>query len=152
MGKCFSRPSKLLQNPSSYKWLSVDSENELEYKRPDAEVECITNDVEAMVKKILTLVGISDPRFEISHQYLVGSMAEGTRIGEPDEFDFLVVLKHFSEPDAIRVIRELEDVRVYDNGILQQFTENAFLKQSARKKEIVLDKMYWFTAIQHIVK
>ena len=85
-------------------------ENDLKFKRPDAEVECITCAVETIIEQIMTAVGNKDQTCQISYQYLVGSMAERTSILEPDEFDFLVVLKHFSKQSGIDIKWSHQDV------------------------------------------
>lgn len=85
------------------KYLLSLYENELKFKRPEDEVKCITSSVEIIVDSIMTAVGKECPESEISQQYMVGSMAEGTSIIEPNEFDFLVTLKHFSNRSDINL-------------------------------------------------
>ena len=50
--------------------------NDIKFKRPDMEVECITSVVNSFMTKLMTAVEDEEPMLEISQQYLVGSMAE----------------------------------------------------------------------------
>lgn len=74
----------------------VDKEK-LQLKRSSKEMEDITAAVNEAVDSFAAYLGKKYPIFEISHKYAVGSMAEGTKILEADEFDFILVLKQFNE-------------------------------------------------------
>ena len=64
-----------------------------------------------MIGNIATKIGKIESAFEISHTYLAGSMAEGTSIIQPNEFDYLVVLKHLSQPGAVEINKQNGETR-----------------------------------------
>lgn len=77
------------------------------FSRSAEEIDDIKLSVEDMIERIISKFGDYDDSrrvFEVSQKYLVGSMAEETRIIEPSEFDFLVVLKKLSVPGALDII------------------------------------------------
>ena len=80
--------------------------NELTFKQSHEEVKLIKNSVNSMVDFIMYEVSSIDNRFEMLRKVPVGSMAEGMRICNPDEFDFMIVLKTLSKPGVIQVRRE----------------------------------------------
>lgn len=88
------------------KYLCDLHDRELVFSRSAGEIEDIKLAVEDMVERITSkFVEYGDGQmYEVSQKYLVGSMAEGTRIKEPSEFDFLVVLKNLSVPGALEII------------------------------------------------
>ncbi|CAG2186779.1 unnamed protein product [Mytilus edulis] len=47
-----------------------------------------------------------DPRFRSSEILSVGSYKENTKILEPDEFDFLVVMDELSKPGVISIVKD----------------------------------------------
>ncbi|VDI33772.1 Hypothetical predicted protein [Mytilus galloprovincialis] len=88
------------------KYLCDLHDRELVFSRSEAEIEDIKIAVEDMVEKVISKFGEYGDRrmYEVSQKYLVGSMAEETRIKEPSEFDFLVVLKNLSVPGALEIV------------------------------------------------
>ncbi|CAC5394681.1 unnamed protein product [Mytilus coruscus] len=61
-----------------------------------SEVESVTFDVNNLVTSLCTLIQKYDSRFEMS-VLPSGSMAEGTKIGRPDEFDFILCLDKLND-------------------------------------------------------
>lgn len=56
----------------------------------------ITSEVTTLMQKIATVVGRLNPLFSCT-VYPTGSSAEGTKIGDPDEFDYVFCLDNFSK-------------------------------------------------------
>lgn len=85
-------------------------DKQLVFSRSAEEIDDIKLSVEEMIERIISKFSdyddYDDSRrvFEVSQKYLVGSMSEETRIIEPSEFDFLVVLKKLSVPGALDII------------------------------------------------
>lgn len=77
----------------------------LKYKLPEEQVDDIKVSVDKMIGNIANGIGETERAFEISHKCLAGSMAEGTSIVKPKEFDYLVVLKHLSQPGAVEIYK-----------------------------------------------
>ena len=82
--------------------------------------------VSEMVERIAYQIGYFDERVKIKETILVGSAAEGTRIILPNEFDFLLVLERFSQPDTMRLVHDCPNderhvhIIVEDNDLLAQ--------------------------------
>lgn len=72
-----------------------------------------TSDIEAGIRTIINdiLESIKDttPTFEVSDVIPTGSFYEGTKIGAPDEFDFMILLKKLTGPDKINLHRGCSD-------------------------------------------
>ncbi|XP_053405469.1 uncharacterized protein LOC128558964 [Mercenaria mercenaria] len=73
------------------------------------EAEEIAEAIYACVERIMCDVVKEEPRFRSSDIIKVGSFYEGTKILEPNEFDFLVVIDELSKPGAVSVVTE--DIR-----------------------------------------
>ena len=78
-------------------------------KRPAEEIDDIRSAIEEMVHNILIKMGEEDPRFKDINQDLlkVGSFYGKTKIKEPDEFDYLVVLDKLN-PDEVTLKEDCE--------------------------------------------
>ncbi|XP_053378832.1 uncharacterized protein LOC123526334 isoform X2 [Mercenaria mercenaria] len=63
----------------------------------------IHNAVEVHLKTWLDEVEKLNPLFKVSELIQVGSYAEGTKIIQPDEFDFLAVIEDLSKPNSVSV-------------------------------------------------
>ncbi|XP_052080119.1 uncharacterized protein LOC127718190 [Mytilus californianus] len=70
------------------------------------EVESVTCDVNNLVTSLCTQIRKYDSRFEMS-VLLSGSMAEGTKIGRPDEFDFILCLDKLNDITDIVMTEDL---------------------------------------------
>lgn len=72
-----------------------------------------TSDIEAgirtIIKDILDAIKETVPTFEMSDVIPTGSFYEGTKIGAPDEFDFMIVLKQLTGPDKLNLHRGCSD-------------------------------------------
>ncbi|XP_052766792.1 uncharacterized protein LOC128207722 [Mya arenaria] len=68
----------------------------LEFKRCQDEVEDIKQSTQECLELFCSTLGKLNPAFKVGRVFPVGSMAEGTRIVEPSEFDFIVALKEWS--------------------------------------------------------
>lgn len=66
----------------------------------------IERKVKAVVQQLLEYTGEKDPRFRSSEILSVGSYKENTKILEPDEFDFLVVMDELSKPGVISMVKD----------------------------------------------
>ncbi|XP_053373224.1 uncharacterized protein LOC123532846 [Mercenaria mercenaria] len=78
------------------KFLHFIDETELKFERPPEEINDIKEAVHEVVDSFAKHLENTDPLLAVSHKYAVGSMAEGTKIKEPDEFDFILVLKELT--------------------------------------------------------
>lgn len=109
--------------------------------RSSAEIEDIKLAVDEMVDRLIATFGdYGDSRqFEVSHKYLVGSMAEGTRITEPNEFDFIVVLKELSKPGALKV-KLIDNVKDCSDHF--EMKEHALKHVHVKVKDSNLRKLY----------
>lgn len=71
------------------------------------------SDIEAgirtIIKDILESIKETVPTFEMSDVIPTGSFYEGTKIGAPDEFDFMIVLKQLTGPDKLNLHRGCSD-------------------------------------------
>lgn len=65
--------------------------------------------VEMSVQNILDKAHAVLPLYTVSELLLVGSYAEGTKILDPDEFDFLAIIEDLSQPGAISVNNPQEE-------------------------------------------
>ncbi|XP_062566281.1 uncharacterized protein LOC134228628 isoform X3 [Saccostrea cucullata] len=65
--------------------------------------------IRQMLGHLVQKVGEKNPVFKISDIISSGSFYEGTKIGNFDEFDFMVILKIFSEPDRINIQKGCSD-------------------------------------------
>lgn len=59
--------------------------------------------VKEMVQKILDVVGVLDPTMAVGKINPVGSFKEGTKLGVPNEFDFVVEMKGFENMKTVAV-------------------------------------------------
>ncbi|CAC5368273.1 unnamed protein product [Mytilus coruscus] len=69
----------------------------------DGEIE---RKVKAVVQQLLEYTAEKDPRFKSSEILSVGSYKEKTKILEPDEFDFLVIMDELSKPGVISIVKD----------------------------------------------
>ncbi|CAG2188018.1 unnamed protein product [Mytilus edulis] len=77
-------------------------EKKLNFSLCETEVQEINSSVYEIVNRLLAKVSDHDNRFTFSEIIKLGSIAEGTKLIEPNEFDYLCVLKDFSNPDMVR--------------------------------------------------
>lgn len=70
-------------------------------KEKSDEKRDIESGVHDIVEEILHAVGQTNPEFQFSKILPSGSFYEGTKIGCLNEFDYMVVLKTLSSPDAV---------------------------------------------------
>lgn len=77
-------------------------EKYLRNKEHMSEVEDITTSVKSLVETVCKTISDYDPRFHMKI-YPTGSSAEGTKVGPPDEFDFVLCLTQLEELFEIRV-------------------------------------------------
>lgn len=68
--------------------------------------------VEKVVRQILHLVSILDPRFAVKDLLKIGSFYEGHKLVTADQYDFAVVLKALKEPQIL-----IEDLNQPLNGL-----------------------------------
>ncbi|XP_062566265.1 uncharacterized protein LOC134228617 [Saccostrea cucullata] len=78
---------------------------------PMSEAEKLTIEpgIRQMLGHIVQRVGEKNPVFKISDILSSGSFYEGTKIRNFDEFDFMVILQIFSEPDRINIQKGCSD-------------------------------------------
>ncbi|XP_053389024.1 uncharacterized protein LOC128552053 [Mercenaria mercenaria] len=81
----------------------------IDFQMSSDEVTDIISAVEFLVRIIVTAVSSNVIWLPFSRIVKVGSMAEGTSVGSPDEFDYLVVL----EQKGVEVSRSCEQKRGY---------------------------------------
>lgn len=63
----------------------------------------IEEGVKYIVNAVLKKVAAKNSIFEFSKFIEAGSFYEGTKVGQPNEFDFTVILNHLSTPGAIQI-------------------------------------------------
>ena len=80
----------------------IEESTWIKSNRTDREIEDIREAVEEMVEKLLIEMGKNEPRFKNLKDNLlkVGSFYSKAKIGEPDEFDYLVVVDDLSEDET----------------------------------------------------
>ena len=115
MGNRASRTEKEKDMALS-KYVDDTIKNELTFKQSNEEVKSIEKAVNSMVDCIMDEVVAIDERFEMLRKVPVGSMAEGTRIVNPDEFDFMIVLKTLSQAGVIKVRRECKGLSSFTHA------------------------------------
>lgn len=88
------------------KLLDLHESKKLESERSAEEIEEIRTSVKEMVTLITSeFIRYGDNEFyDVKCIHSVGSMAEGTRIGNPKEFDFIVELKKFSTANMAKAL------------------------------------------------
>ena len=110
-------------------------EESIKIKRSVNEVQSIKSAVDYVVAELMAAVRREEPLYEVVDQYLVGSMAEGTRIKEPDEFDFIVAMKHLQTKRSQRYKHQIRDTilgipgrsYVFSNGNQIKYVKYNFL-------------------------
>ena len=73
--------------------------NYIQFQISKEEVDAIKMGVETLINRIVAKITTSDERLQISNLIKVGGFYEGTKIGEPNEFDFLVEMEDFKNSD-----------------------------------------------------
>lgn len=68
------------------------------------EVEAVVSEINTLVRNMCTKIAGYDSRFEMS-LFPTGSTAEGTKVGRPDEFDFVLCLDKLNEITEIVVTK-----------------------------------------------
>ena len=69
-----------------------------------SEVERVVSEINTLVRNLCTKIAGYDSRFEMS-LFSTGSTAEGTKVGRPDEFDFVLCLDKLNEITEIVVTK-----------------------------------------------
>ena len=67
------------------------------------EVTHIGDNIQIIVQALLRELGDTNPIFRISKIIPTGSFYENTKVGSPDEFDFMVVLENLSQTGSIEL-------------------------------------------------
>lgn len=83
--------------------------DKLNFKWSEQEVNGIKEAVNEAIHMLAKMIGEKFQTLEMSHIYAVGSMAEGTRLGNPDEYDFLIVTKPFWSPESFEAKRSYSE-------------------------------------------
>ena len=97
--------------------------DKLAFKFDKAELTDLESAVQELVEIIVEKVGKIDDRFKCSQVLAVGSHKEGTKIIQPDEFDFLAVIDELSKPEVVQAVKVCEDrpgfmhLRVLDENL-----------------------------------
>lgn len=80
------------------------------FRRPEtaAEVEAVVSAVNALVESLCVKIAAYDSRFEMS-VFPTGSSAEGTKVGLPDEFDFVLCLDKLNDKTEILMTEECQE-------------------------------------------
>lgn len=97
--------------------------------RSEEEVRDITGAVLELTEKITTILGELSSRFKVSRNELVGSMKEGTSIGEPDEFDIQVLLETLSMNNGVKLVQGCEDrpgyghIKIIDTDLAELWSD-----------------------------
>ena len=103
--------------------------DKVKIKRDMEEVNDITAAVMELMEKITSKLGEISAKFKVSRCELVGSMKEGTSIGDSDEFDVQLVLEALSVKDGVRLIQVCEDrpgyahIKIIDDDIAEIWSD-----------------------------
>ncbi|CAC5394682.1 unnamed protein product [Mytilus coruscus] len=115
-------------------------------RKNNSEVDSVTFEVNNLVTSLCTQIGKYDSRFEMS-VFPTGSMAEGTKIDRPDEFDFMLCLdKLFSE----YLQRELNEPHLWKEGNLYFNVKNKF--RIRLHKPVFTFGVYWCGSVYKQLK
>ena len=63
----------------------------------------IGDNIQTIMQTLLRKLGDTNPIFRISKSIPTGSFYENTKVGSPDEFDFMVVLENLSQPGSVEL-------------------------------------------------
>ena len=88
------------------------------------EVEAVVSEVNALVASLCGKIASYDSRFEMS-VFPSGSSAEGTKVGRPDEFDFVLCLDKFNDKTTIVMTEEC----LATGYVCLRFTETPVCKE-----------------------
>lgn len=91
----------------------------LQFKRSTKEPQDIVYAVNNLVNRIATELGKVNESLKVYRVVNVGSMAEGTKIREPNEFDFLLVLEKLSYHGAVEMRRECSNGPGYGHVVIK---------------------------------
>ena len=113
--------------------------DKVKIKRDMEEVNDIKTAVMKLMEKITSKLGEVSAKFKVSRCELVGSMKEGTSIGDSDEFDVQLVLETLSMKNGVRLVQVCEDrpgyahIKIMDDDIAELWSgtmENGELKST----------------------
>eukprot|EP00795_Rhopilema_esculentum_P007079 gene7079-12719_t len=96
------------------------------------EVKQIEKEIENFIQRVVVCIGEIDPRFKGS-VLQSGSWYEGTKVGDPDEFDFMLCLTEFQKQCSIQIQdNQIDDIQVLKNkmssGLTGQFFQDGKLQ------------------------
>jgi len=86
------------------RYLTDLDSNCTKFKANDREVADMENATEAIFWRILEQVNELDSRFKTVRVLKTGSFYEGTKISQPDEFDFMAVNEELSRPGICQAV------------------------------------------------
>ena len=115
--KIHSRRQKALQTTTEQQASCVDmfinslNNQCLAFKFTADEVDDIQSAVHDVIMQIVQKLKDLDDRYESHDVIRVGSFVEGTKIVEPDEFDYLIVIDELSKPGILEPLRVCEQGR-----------------------------------------
>ena len=90
------------------------------------EVKQIEKEIENFIHKVVVCIGEIDQRFKGS-VLQSGSWYEGTKVGDPDEFDFMLCLTEFQKHCSIQVKgNQIDDIQVLRNEMSSDLTGQFF--------------------------
>lgn len=124
-----------------------------------------TSDIEAgirtIIKDILDAIKETVPTFEMSDVIPTGSFYEGTKIGAPDEFDFMIVLKQLTGPDKLNLHRGCSDwypqIELKQGMVFsRKYMVNTFINDEQRHKNYLGSSrflvLYFWREVREMLK
>lgn len=124
-----------------------------------------TSDIEAgirtIIKDILDAIKETVPTFEMSDVIPTGSFYEGTKIGAPDEFDFMIALKQLTGPDKLNLHRGCSDwypqIELKQGMVFsRKYMVNTFINDEQRHKNYLGSSrilvLYFWREVREMLK
>lgn len=84
-----------------------------------------------IVQHVVDEIGTMKPHLNVKEVLSVGSFVEGTKIGSPNEFDFMVCLDFLSRKENV-VIEPLEGIKRYNPGYMVAFLNSSSLDDTMK--------------------
>lgn len=85
------------------------------------ELKDIENKTFQILRDILDNVGRANPAFKIGKIIKSGSIYEGTKVGPPDEFDFMIIFENLSRNETIELQKGctpcFQKIKIVDAGV-----------------------------------
>ncbi|CAC5395045.1 unnamed protein product [Mytilus coruscus] len=95
--------TRMIKLPMREKFLERVYKEKCTFQLDHEEVNDVENKTLQILRDILDNVGRANPAFKIWEIIKSGSFYEGTKVGPPDEFDFMIVFENLSRKESIEL-------------------------------------------------